>query len=274
MNLRAIHLPFLIGLLAGGISPQLRGAMPQPQGRRQTPEPGRPSLPGTDASRIPGGVVPPSRMGGQEPGAGPRASLPGQAGRPPMDPVIHRRLPSAEIVRIPTFPRRTELPTPLFWRTREHDLLAIIRREARRGYIPVTPFPGGQSSVTGNTLVASGWRAYGFLVPPGGQVLLKLSHPKRGWFQVYWMDKWAGYQPGMMVKPGEPEALYTNKGKTTQAVYAIVDDPGQWATPENPYTLEAKRSFDPAKVDAEGASVQDGIWNLAPDAYWMSAAHP
>jgi len=186
---------------------------------------------------------------------------------------MSQRLSTASIVYLPTFNRCTVLPTDPFWRTREYDIMAAIRRQARSGYIPVTAFPADKDSVTGNTMIASGWRAYGFVVPPGGQVQLKLNHPKPGWFRVFWMDKWGEYRPGMMIKPGEPEALYLNKGKETVSVYAIVDDPGQWATPSDPFTLVAKRNFDASHLDPQGVIVQQGIWNMAPESYWLSAAH-
>ena len=173
------------------------------------------------------------------------------------------------------FPRCTILPTALYWRDRDYDIMALIQREARRGFIPVTAFPVDQDTVMGTSMVASGWRVYGFVVPPGGEVQLKLSHPKPAWFRVSWVDQWGEVRPGMMIKPGEPEALYLNQGKKTTAVYAIVDDPGQWATnADGAFTLTAKRNFDAAHMDTGGVTVHQGIWNVAQESYWASAAHP
>lgn len=266
----------LVGLLALGISPQVRGEMPQAQGRRPMPSP-RPGM--GDSSFSPG--VRPGGIVDQRPGLadrqpGVRPSLPAAPpGRPPvLRPTFRRLAPTVSLVYLPSFTRCAVLPTPLYWQDREYDIMAAIQREARRGYIPVTPFPVDLDVLTGTSMVASGWRAYGFVVPPGGQVLLKLSHPKPAWFRVYWVDQWGEYRPGMMIKPGEPEALYTNLGKSTVAVYAIVDDPGQWATSNDPFTLTAKRSFDAAHLDAGGVTVHQGIWNTAPESYWLSAAHP
>ncbi len=266
----------LAGLLALGISPQVRGEMPQAPGRRPMPSP-RPGM--GDSSFSPGdrpGGIADQRPGLSGRGANARPALPlPPPGRPPILRPTFRRLDVGyRIGYLPVFARCTVLPTPLYWQTREYDIMAAMQREARRGFIPVTPFPVDQESVTGTSMVASGWRAYGFVVPPGGQVQLSLSHPKPAWFRVYWVDQWGEFRPGMMIKPGEPEALYTNLGKSTVAVYAIVDDPGQWATPTDPFTLTAKRTFDAAHLDAGGVTVHMGIWNTAPESYWLSAEHP
>lgn len=190
-----------------------------------------------------------------------------------MRPTYSRLGPTASFAYLPVFTRCTVFPTAAYWRNRDYDIMAAIQRESRRGFIPVTPYPVDQDTITGTSMVASGWRAYGFVVPPGGQVQLKLSHPKPGWFRVYWVDQWGEYRPGMMIKPGEPEALYTNQGKKAMAVYAIVDDPGQWATPTDPFTLSVKRNFDAAHLDPQGVSVHQGIWNIAAESYWLSPEH-
>ncbi len=260
----------LVGLLILGFSPQVRGALPQELGRRPTPMPvPRPGMGGSTFE--PGVGARPMGMPGRESGLRPSAP----PSRPPLPRPTYRRLaPTATFVYLPAFNRCTVFPTDVYWHDREYDLMAAIQREARRGYIPVTPYPVDQDSVTGTSMVASGWRAYGFVVPPGGQVQLKLNHPKPGWFRVYWVDQWGEYRPGMMIKPGEPEALYTNQGKKTVAVYAIVDDPGQWATnASSAFTLTAKRSFDAAHLDTQGVSVHEGIWNTAPETYWLSPEH-
>lgn len=192
-----------------------------------------------------------------------------------MRPTYSRLGPTASFAYLPVFTRCTVFPTAAYWRNRDYDIMAAIQRESRKGFIPVTPYPVDQDTITGTSMVASGWRAYGFVVPPGGQVQLKLSHPKPGWFRVYWVDQWGEYRPGMMIKPGEPEALYTNQGKKATAVYAIVDDPGQWATnAASAFTLSVKRNFDAAHMETDGVTIHQGIWNIAAESYWMSAAHP
>ena len=272
MRLRYLSSFSLAGLLVLGISPQLRGGMPQEQGRRPTPMPM--PRPGMGASTFEPGASPrPMGFPGRQQEGNPARPLPPPGRQPILRPTFRRLAPTAGFAYLPVFSRCTVFPSDLYWHDREYDIMAAIQREARRGYIPVTPYPVAQDSITGTSMVASGWRAYGFVVPPGGQVLLKLSHPKPAWFRVYWVDQWGEYRPGMMVKPGEPEALYTNQGKKTVAVYAIVDDPGQWATATEPFTLSAKRNFDAAHLDPQGVSVHQGIWNTAPDTYWLSPEH-
>ena len=262
----------LIGLSALCIAPQVRGAMPQASIRRGQPMP----RPGLGASEmVPSG--PAQRPSGMHEAFSPRSTMPEPPpGRAPIPAPTYQRLqPTMGLAYLPPFTRCVVLPTASYWRTRDYDIMAAIQRMARRGFIPVTPFPVDQDTVTGTSMVASGWRAYGFVVPPGGAVQLKLSHPKPAWFKVYWVDQWGEYRPGMMIKPGEPEALYINKGKQPFAVYAIVDDPGQWATtPDSAFTLVAKRNFDAAHMDAGGVTVHQGIWNTAAENYWLSAAHP
>ena len=263
MNARKLSSLSLAAMLLAGITPQLCGQTPR--GRRFG------SRPPLDASG-PGnaqGATPESRSG--------RPTFPAPpAGRPPIPRPTYSRLgESTTLATFPAFARCTVMPDAAYWHDRDYDIMALIQRQARKGFIPVTPFPVDQDTVMGTSMVASGWRVYGFVVPPGGQVQLKLSHPKPGWFRVYWVDQWGEVRPGMMVKPGEPEALYLNQGKKPMAVYAIVDDPGQWATTAaNAYTLTAKRSFDAAHMDTGGVTVHQGIWNIAAESYWASAAHP
>lgn len=262
----------LSGLLLVGITPQVRGEMPQDLGRRPVPLP----RPGLGATVMEPGASLNQRPGLEDRRDNLRPTRPAPPpGRPPVPrPTYSRLAPTASLAYLPVFTRCTVFPTDVYWHDREYDLMAAIQREARRGFIPVTPFPADQDSVTGTSMVASGWRAYGFVVPPGGQVQLKLSHPKPGWFRVYWVDQWGEYRPGMMIKPGEPEALYTNPGKKTVAVYAIVDDPGQWASnAASAFTLTAKRTFDAAHLDPDGVTVHQGIWNIAPETYWLSPEH-
>lgn len=254
--------------LVAGISPQLRGETPQ----ARPPLGSRPAAPGLAPRPLPGsGDM--NAEAQSAPAARPALPRP-PAGRPPvMRPTYRRLTPSTQLAVMPAFPRCTVLPTAAYWHDREYDIMAAIQREARHGFIPATPFPVDKDTVTGSTMVASGFRVYGFVVPPSGQVQLKLDFHKPAWVRVYWVNQWCEYTPGMMIKPGEPEALYINQGKKTVAVYAIVDDPGQWATETDPFTLTAKRNFDAAHLDTQGVTVNQGIWNIAPESYWLSPEH-
>ncbi|HJU83869.1 MAG TPA: hypothetical protein VJ600_06640 [Holophagaceae bacterium] len=175
----------------------------------------------------------------------------------------HQRLaPSSQIVVFEVSPRCTVLPTLDYWNHR--DLMTEIQISARRGFIPVTPFPTDADQMQHWSMAAPGWRAYGFLVPPGGTVRVDLEHPKPAWFRVFWIDKWGSYRPGMKIKPGEPQALYENPTDQVQAVYAIADDPGHWSNEASPYTLKVTRSWDPKTFDPKGMTLQEGIWAFDP----------
>jgi hypothetical protein len=177
-----------------------------------------------------------------------------------------RRLPATSpTLAYWTRERCTVVPTADFWR--RHDLMAEIQFRARHGFIPATPFPPGETELKDHTWVGSGWRIYGFLVPPGGSIQVALSHEKPAWFRLIWMDKWGSYRPGMKVRIGEPEARYENPEKETMAVYLLVDDPGFWSTETDPYTLKVARNFDATKIEGTLAA---GIWATPPP---VTAAH-
>jgi hypothetical protein len=150
-------------------------------------------------------------------------------------------------------------PTRAYWE--RLPLLDQIQLMARSGFIPADPFPTDKTELTHWTMAVSGWRAYGFLVPPGGAVRVDLSHPKPAWFRVFWTDKWGEFRPGMKMSMGEPSCLYENGTKEVQAVFCMVDDPGLWSTEKDPYTLKITRSFDPSKVEGILAV---GIWATPP----------
>ncbi len=185
--------------------------------------------------------------------------------------LTHQRLaPTAGLVAFSISPRCTTIPTLDYWRHR--DLMTEIQLSARSGFIPVTPFPTDQAEMQHFSMAAAGWRAYGFLVPPGGKVRVDLEHPKPAWFRVFWIDKWGSYRPGMKIKPGEPQALYENLTDQVQAVYAIADDPGHWSNEADPYTLKVARSWDPKAFDPKGMELQDGIWAFDPTFARIDAA--
>lgn len=192
-------------------------------------------------------------------------TAPGSASRPRITgpAITHRRLaPSSQIVVFGATPRCTVVPTLEFWEHR--DLMYEIQLAARRGFIPVTPFPTDTDQMQHFSMAASGWRAYGFLVPPHGTVRVDLEHPKPAWFRVFWLDRWGSYRPGMKIKPGEPQALYENPTDEVQAVYAIADDPGHWSSETSPYILKVSRSWDPKTFDPKGVTLQQGLWAFDP----------
>jgi hypothetical protein len=88
-----------------------------------------------------------------------------------------------------------------------------------------------------------------------------LEHGKPAWFGLRWADQWGEYRPGMKIKVGDPAALYENGEATVQAVYLLVDDPGQWSSEKDPYVLKVQRSWDPKTFDAQGHTLVMGIWN-------------
>ncbi len=177
--------------------------------------------------------------------------------------VTHQRLaPTTGFATLQVVPRCTVVPGMDDWEHR--DLMYEIQMAARHGFIPVTPFPTDQDQMQHWSMAAPGWRAYGFLVPPHGKLRVDLEHPKPAWFRVFWIDRWGCYQPGMMIKPGEPQALYENPTDEVRAVYAIADDPGHWSNEASPYTLKVTRSWDPKTFDPKGMTLQDGIWAFDP----------
>ena len=242
----------LAGLLVLGIAPQLRGEMPQASHTSASQM--RPAMRSSDS-------VPEARPAAS---AGRSSLPPAPAGRPPLPHASYTRLqPTAGIAQMPPLRRCTVLPDNAYWMNRNYDLMFSILGRAKVGYIPVMPFPLDKDTATGSSMVGTGWCAYGFVVPPGGQVQLTLAHEKPAWFRIHWVDQWGEYRPGMKIRIGEPEAYYTNLGKTVTTVYAIVDDPGQWATAADPFTLTAKRSFDAVHLDTLGVTIRQGIWSTA-----------
>ncbi|HJV91076.1 MAG TPA: hypothetical protein VJ623_12285 [Holophagaceae bacterium] len=181
-------------------------------------------------------------------------------GQRPAPPPMRTRL--ADTVGFATFGTRTRctvMPTAMYWQ--RHDLMWEIRSHARQGFIPVMPFPDDSSSFSHYAMYSTGWRVYGFLVPPGGSLRVDLQHAKPAWFRTIWCDKWGEYRPGMKVKIGDPSALYQNPESTVQAVYLVVDDPGQWSSEQDPYVLKVQRSWDPKALNADGVTLAAGIWN-------------
>jgi hypothetical protein len=231
--------------LAGSLSAQDRRSVRERAPRTQLPDDRR-------------GEARPMAPGGRPEGAEVRAprAMPRREALPPMR---SRLADSAGYITWTARPRLTMLPTVGYWR--EHDLMDQIRMHARHGFVPVEAFPADATSYSHYAMFSTGWRVYGFLVPPGGTVRVDLQHDKPAWFQLRWADRWGEYRPGMRIKLGEPSALYENPENTVQAVYLVVDDPGQWSNEKDPYLLKVQRSWDPKTFDPQGASLVVGIWN-------------
>lgn len=268
MNLRVLSIPAALGLVAGCISPQLRGAMPQ--GHTQRPTSGQ-------APRVP--TLPTGR--GTFPGPAPRVQEPGirhgEGGivRPHPGPVRptqgEKPLPSSLEHRLPpgtptaTFKRSYEpcrvQPNDPFWSRRYRFIQEFLLTESRRAFIPAVAFPADSDHVQGTSIAGVGWRAYGFFVPPGGKVRVLLDHPNKAWFNLYLVNKWGNGVGGARQVLGRRELRLENLTKEVQAVYVVVDDPGLLATEGKPYTLTLQRSFDPASVASGDLTIAQGIWN-------------
>lgn len=156
--------------------------------------------------------------------------------------------------------RCTIQPTPQVWQRR--DLMAEIQSMARRGFIAVHPVGEDIDELLGVSDFPSGWKAYGFAVPPGEKIHIRLTHPNEGWFRLAMVNRWGGLEKGMLqnlIPTGNPEVSYTNYFKEPRCVYVIVDDPGWMSGQANPFKMTVVRSWDPAKKKID-APVVTGIW--------------
>lgn len=268
MKLRVLTIPAALGLAAGCISPQLRGAMPQGHTQRPdtapAPSGGRPVFQGDR------GIVPGAGSRIQEPSARGDIGL----GRPhpgPVGPTSREKpLPEPRTQRLPetapvvTFHRTyhpcTEQPNDVFWRRRYRGIQEFLLMESRTAFIPAVAFPAGTDQVQGTSIAGVGWRAYGFFVPPGGKARILLEHPNKAWFNLYLVNKWGLGVQGARQVLGRRELRVENVTKEVQAVYVVVDDPGLMATEGKPYTLKLERSYDPASVEAGDLKIAQGIW--------------
>lgn len=153
------------------------------------------------------------------------------------------------------------LPTPAYWRQR--DIMAEIQYMARRGSIAVHPVGEDQAEFTGVSDYPAGWTAYGFRVPAGENLHVRLTHSNEGWFRLGMVNKWGSLEEGMLqnlIPTGNPEVTYRNPSKETRSVYVIVDDPGWMSSKANPFTMKVTRSWDPAQKNVNDAPIVTGIW--------------
>lgn len=158
-------------------------------------------------------------------------------------------------------PRATLKPGEHTWKQR--DILKEIQEMSRRGNIRVTPVDEMTDKVTGAADFPSGWRAYGFRVPPGENIHMRLRHPNQGWFGLMMVNKWGSLEEGMLqnvIPTGNPEVKYNNPTKEARSVYVIVDDPGWMSSEGNPYEITITRSWDPKVKDIKDVKVVEGIW--------------
>lgn len=169
------------------------------------------------------------------------------------------------IIFPPGYPRCTVLPDMAYWASR--DLMAEIQWLSRAGYLPVTPVDPTAETLVDYTWVPSGWKAYGFAVPPGGRLQVEVQHLKPGWFRLMAVDQWGKPGPGMLeASIAHRPVLVTvsNPEKEAKAIYIIVDDPAWWSSKADPYTLVIRRDWDPAAVDLSAVKMVNGLWGSSP----------
>ena len=189
-----------------------------------------------------------------------------------------RNLPpptSQQILKPQATPRAENMPETRTWRNR--DLFAEIRAMARRGFIAVTQIPETVTTLEDYCWFPSGWRAYGFAVPPKENLKVRLHHPNEGWFRLAMVNKWGQMGAGMLqnlIPTGNPEVTFNNLTDGPQAVYVLVDDPGWMSSKEKPYTLDIKRSWDPAVKAVPPVPAVLGIWAQPKPAAPAPAAIP
>ena len=190
---------------------------------------------------------------------------PGSTGFSPASPSHLRMEGMQSRPRVIVMPRATErcsiIPTEDTWRHR--DLMAEIQAMARRGFIPVLNVAGDIDALQDYAFFPAGWKAYGFVVPPGGELEVHLDHPNLGWFRLAMVNKWGSLQRGMLqnlIPKGTPMVTYKNFEKTSQQVFVIADDPGWMSSKQTPYKITVKRTCD-AKKEGPGNLPQVlGIW--------------
>lgn len=163
--------------------------------------------------------------------------------------------------KVATVKPRTQPPTQELWQNR--DIFAEIQAMARRGVIPVDPIGEDIDDFTGVSEFPTGWKAYGFRVPAGENLHVRLNHTNEGWFRLMMVGTWGRIERGMLqnlIPTGNPEVSYTNLTGQPHTVYVIVDDPGLWASTNNPFGMKVKRSWNPDRKKIEGTPFTTGIW--------------
>lgn len=180
--------------------------------------------------------------------------------------------PGTRTVVPPGWARHTSIPSLDYWRQR--DLLGEIKWLSRRGFIPVNPIGDSVDVLTDYSQRPAGWRAYGISVPVGGTVQVEVQHTKLGWFRLMLVDKWGRPGPGMLqaaIAPQPVMVTYKNPNQEATAIYVIVDDPAWWSDAKDPYALQVRRDWDPAKTDLSQVKMVAGLWGASPS---VSAQFP
>jgi hypothetical protein len=123
------------------------------------------------------------------------------------------------------------------------DITQEIRAMARHGAVPIKAI-GDLSELDDYSWVPAGWRGYGMVVPPRGEVKVSLEHPNRGWFRVAMCNKWGNLEVGMLqnvVHTFEPVVTYKNPTDKARPIYI-------------------QRNWDPSKEPTEPLKLVEGIW--------------
>lgn len=266
----ALTLALAFAFPAFQVNAQGRREGPVSQGNEATP----PSSPGRSVAPPP----PPSPRGGQvafenrrsnTEGAPSQTANPGGgAGPNPARSRTHEMRPQPTMRTVisprPMVQRRVDPPDPTYWRLRHRDISREIQWMARSGFIAMRPILEDVNELTDFSQYPAGWRGYGFAVPPGEKIHIRLHHPNEGWFSLRMMNKWGELEPGMLqnlIPTGNPEVSYKNLTKKARAVYMLVDDPGWMSGKDSTYKLVITRSWDPKqKKDTSLVPLVDGVW--------------
>ena len=168
------------------------------------------------------------------------------------------------VVKPPATERCTEVPNPRRWGIRTGDILASIKRIARKlGIIQALRIPDQLTLVKGMAERPAGWAAYAFAVPGKGTLRVTLSHPNEGWFRLLMMDKWGGLEKGMLqnvVHTGKPQVSFKNPKNEAQLVFVLVDDPGWMSSETSLYSLTIDRDWEPGILDPKALVPEAGVW--------------
>ncbi|MDP2877767.1 MAG: hypothetical protein Q8O00_16375 [Holophaga sp.] len=159
--------------------------------------------------------------------------------------------------------RCTVEPDNAFWQRQYLDIMAEIQAMARRGNIAVRPIGEDVSEFTGGGVFPAGWTAYGFRVPAGESIHIRLHHHKEAWFGIQMVNKWGSMERGMLqnlIPTGNPEVKYVNPSEETRSVYVIVCDPGWVSSKPDPFTVNVTRSWNPTQKKVDDAQIVTGIW--------------
>ena len=171
---------------------------------------------------------------------------------------------SRTVVKPPATERCVVMPTPSYWERRGQNLLASIKRTARRiGLIQAIRVADQYRTVTAKAERPAGWAAYAFAVPGKGNLVVRLSHPNEGWFRLVMVDKWGGAVEGMfqnIIPKGYPTVSFHNPKEEDQVVFVIVDDPGWMSSETSLYTLTIDRDWTPGKLGPKAEYPQGGVW--------------